>query len=279
MKHGPVACVDDGPSTRPARQTYSLIVEHYNIDTASFKMRPDPMLHHDKNVARDIHDIFNLIVLLPVIILNLANWDYTAIRQWAGAAAVTSIPSSWHGHYFMPFWWTTCSYFVADVIFVLLSPRCVRSPSVIMKHHLITLAYICVPLYFREYEWLMGSCLLVEINTWLLIARRFFNRAGDKPFFSIGVPFTKSLRIKVISVGFYVTWFAIRIIGYPALMLPVVRAYDTHTMLTGTRLNALAIAPLFHLVFIILNFKWTVDLVRSKLRPSKRARRSMQKGL
>lgn len=234
----------------------SLVTEHYNID-ADFKMRPDPMLHHDKNVARDLHDIFNLVYLIPVVVMNLANWKLKVS---------TNIPEMWHGDYFMEFWWTTASYFVFDVIFVLASPNCVRSPEVIAKHHVVTLGYMCLSLWFRGYEWIVGSCLIVEINTWLLIARRFFNRAGDKPFFSIGVPFTKSLRIKLISVGFYLTWFFIRIILYPALLLPVCQAYATTSEIRGTYVNALAVAPVFHLVFIFLNFKWTVDLVRSKLK-------------
>ncbi|KAJ8602567.1 hypothetical protein CTAYLR_008760 [Chrysophaeum taylorii] len=241
------------------RRRVSLVAEHYNIDTASFKMRADPMLHHDKNAARDSHDVFNLVMLVPVISLNLMNWRF----EWS-----TPLPALWHGRYFMPFWWTTCGYFVADVAFVVLWPSCVKSPRVIVRHHVCTLAYICLPLFMPECRWLMGSCMIVEVNTWLLIARRFFNRAGDAPFCSIGVPFTKSLRIKLISVGFYLTWFVIRILFYPALFFMILTAYEERTKQLGTRLNGLAIAPLFHLVFIYLNFKWTVDLVRSKLRSS-----------
>lgn len=31
----------------------------------------------------------------------------------------------------------------------------------------------------RRYTWCLSYCMLVEVNTWLLIAKRTFARAGD----------------------------------------------------------------------------------------------------
>jgi len=122
----------------------------------------------------------------------------------------------------------------------------------------------------------MGSCLLVEVNTWLLVARRYFNRSGDRPFFSIGVPFTRSVRIKVISVAFYTTWIAIRVILYPVLLVVIIDAYREHSARVQSPCNILALAPILHASFIVLNFKWTCDLARSKLRRWRAAATSPQ---
>ena len=174
---------------------------------------------------RDRHDAFNLVVLLPVITLNLVNWDR----------------SGWHGRYFLSFWWVTFAYFAVDATLIALFPRCVRSPRVILQHHSVTLAYILVPLIKRQYAWLMGTCLLVEVNTWFLIARRHF---------------------KIFNFAFYFTWVLIRLLIYPLLFFVIFFTYRDHSHQVGTRFNLLFFAPLFQSVFIVLNFKWTIDLLR-----------------
>ena len=69
---------------------------------------------------------------------------------------------------------------MADLIWVMLAPTCVKSPGVIIQHHAATLLYLIIPYRFpEETGWLMGACLCVEVNTWLLIARRVFNKQGE----------------------------------------------------------------------------------------------------
>ena len=57
--------------------------------------------------------------------------------------------------------------------------------GVIIQHHVATLLYLVFPYIYREDAWLMGACLIVEINTWLLIARRVFNKQGFTPWVSL----------------------------------------------------------------------------------------------
>jgi len=255
---------------RTMRKAKSLIEDHFQIDEAFRMLGP---LRQDSNLARDVHDWFNLVALLPVIALNLKNWSCSIILgcgHWSveGKYAVTKI---WHGEFFLAFWWTTLAYLIVDILFVLLLPQCVRSPKVIVQHHVATIGYIFIPLFRPQYGWLMGACMIVEVNTWFLIARRSFNKRGDKPF-TTGVPVIKSFRMLIVSSCFYVTWFVIRLGFYPYLLVVIVQEWLFETKRVGTPLNLIAITPVFQCIFIFLNIKWTIDLLRSKLKsqgPSK----------
>ena len=54
-----------------------------------------------------------------------------------------------------------------------------KSPVVILSHHLCTALYMLIPYHYPRYHWCMAYCMLVEVNTWLLIARR--RRAPSSP--------------------------------------------------------------------------------------------------
>ena len=172
-------------------QDYTLLVEeHYSIDPNSKKLLPGlPFdkkrsklqndIGDDEN-ARDIHDFFNLICLVPVVILNGINWNWDILLyELKFVGGKKTIQDAWlnHSDHFPLFFAITIAYFVADLLWVILIPNCVKSPNVIIQHHIATLIYLIIPYkYPSETGWLMGACLSVEINTWLLIARRVFNK-------------------------------------------------------------------------------------------------------
>lgn len=239
----------------------SLIEDHFHVDEAFRMLGP---LHQDPNLARDVHDWFNLVALLPVVVLNFFNWRCHSTASFCGFG-IYSVPDLWHGEAFQIFWWVTFAYFVTDVLFVVLVPGCVRSPGVIVKHHVATLGYIFVPKLRPQYGWLMGACMIVEVNTWFLIARRSFNKKGDKMFMP-GVSLVKSLRLCVVSSCFYISWFVIRLGVYPYLLVVIIREWWKETQRVGTPLNLIAITPVMQCIFIFLNVKWTLDLIRSKMK-------------
>jgi hypothetical protein len=251
---------------RNIRKAYSRIEDHWKIDEGFRMLGP---LKEDANLARDVHDAFNLVALLPVIYMNLINWRLftgTCVDFWS-----TSIPDLWHGESFLSFWWLTFAYFVTDLIFVTVLPHCVKSQRVIVTHHVATLGYISIPFVMPEYGWLMGACMNVEVNTWFLIARRFFNKNGQK-MFTTGVSRTKSLRLLLVSTCFYVSWFVIRLGFYPYLWFVIVGEWLKYSSRVGYYINLIAVTPIMQSVFIYLNVKWSVDLIRSKLKgrgPSK----------
>merc|ERR1719394_743296 len=101
-----------------------------------------------------------------------------------------------------------------------------------------------IPLWRPQVGWLMGSCLSVEVNTWFLIARRSFNKNGDKPF-TTGVPLLKSFRLLIVSTCFYISWFVIRLGFYPYLLILILREHYNLTKEVGSIFNILFVAPLF----------------------------------
>mmetsp|Transcript_14071 Transcript_14071/g.47632 ORF Transcript_14071/g.47632 Transcript_14071/m.47632 type:complete len:230 (+) Transcript_14071:66-755(+) len=175
--------------------------------------------------ANKRHDVFNL-AALPVVIL----------ATFAFVTGRIGFPMLLAASY---------SYFLADLLWVWMDPSCVKSPGVIAGHHLLTLGYMLLPAFdpsLREY---MAWCLTVEINTFFLILRRLWRR-------------------KVVSVCFYVTWITIRLCLYPALVVEFANLY-AEQLRRGRYVHHLALPPLLQGVLCLLNIKWTIDLVRSKI--------------
>mmetsp|Transcript_26001 Transcript_26001/g.60364 ORF Transcript_26001/g.60364 Transcript_26001/m.60364 type:complete len:183 (+) Transcript_26001:236-784(+) len=77
--------------------------------------------------ARDVHDVFNLVALFPIIVLTISNWDWDQVKQGE------SMEDAWSGAYFMEFWSSTLLYFLVDLMWVARVPICVKSPGVIVK--------------------------------------------------------------------------------------------------------------------------------------------------
>lgn len=254
---------------RTIRKAKSLVEDHFQIDEAFRMLGP---LRQDSNRARDVHDMFNLVSLLPVIFLNASNWSCLSARCILVEKGL-AFEELWHGEAFWPFWIVTMAYFVVDLIFMIVLPQCVKSPSVIIKHHVATIGYLFVPFCKPGKGWLMGACMSVEINTWFLIARRTFNRDGNK-MFQPGVPLKKSLLLLSVSASFYISWFVIRLIVYPALFIPILQLVYEETWQKGRYFDITMICPPLQAVLIFLNVKWTIDLVRSKLKG-----RGVSKGL
>lgn len=221
--------------------------------------------------AVSTHDLFNLVALVPLIVLNGLNWDYDILLNG-------DLRGAWTGHHLKLFFLYTLAYFVVDMIWVLKVPNCVKSPGTILKHHIITLVYLLVPVYSPRQWWCMGSCLSVEVNTWFLIARRYFNKQGFAVWV-LNLPLSFSFRIKVISVMFYITWVLLRCILYPVLMYVFTLDYLDRWEEVGSPVNILVISVFFQFLFNLLNFKWTVDLILSKINAWKNGKAALSKGL
>lgn len=182
-----------------------------------------------------------------------------------------TVADAWTGDWFELFFWTTVSYFVADLCWIMAVPNSVKSPSVIAQHHLVTLLYVTIPFYKPSVRWCMGACMSVEMNTWFLIARRVFNKQGFPPWI-IDLSFV-SIRIKLISICFYVTWIGIRCILYPVMMGYLFNRWLKESGRVRTYINLEVIPVVLHAIFCVLNLKWTIDLIMSKVRYSRRRRR------
>jgi hypothetical protein len=239
------------------RRNRRMVDQHYKIDKENRALLPGVPVQ-DVDLARDIHDFFNLIMLVPIIVLNALNWNFDKLLY---NFSKHGLNGSWQGDYFDVFFYFTVFYFIVDLIWVSIIPRCVRSPSTIIQHHLVTLLYLSFPYTFRDMGWAMGVCLSVEINTWFLIARRVFNKQGFAPW-KIDLPYLFSCRVKLISIGFYVTWIFSRVFLYPYLLVCYYRICKSQKYPKGI----MEFAMVLHAVFCYLNAKWTYDLINSKIK-------------
>ena len=284
------------PSTiRRHPEHHDLIEDHYRVDHDAHIVLPG-VPKYDDDWARDCHDFFNLIALVPVCVLNAMNWNFDILAAYCGLAggavrgvgsdgkgggssgANITIATAWTGEWFRPFFQITALYFVVDLLWVALVPKCVKSPSTIIQHHIATIAYIMIPYHYPFVRWLMGACMSVEINTWCLIARRVFNKQGLPPWI-LNLPLGVSIRIKLISILFYTSWIFIRIVLYPVIWAVLFGMWKEYSAEVGTGWNVLAIALPLHSVFCALNIKWTVDLLMSKIRYWRKGGEKIEKGL
>jgi hypothetical protein len=216
------------------------------------KLAPPP--DEGKDEARDLHDLGNLLAL-PVLLLIDANY---------------LIYDTVEGYWL--FFFTVLVYFVGDLTWVILVPKCVKSTLTIKTHHTVSIFYLILPFSYPEYGMFLGYCMLVELNTWFLIARRYWRRSS-----------------KIFSVGFYLTWVTVRVGLFTGLMISSFESYlekvfsqlDADNSGTLSRkeilrlrnwVHLMMLAPMFQTVFCALNWKWTYDLIIQKIRgagPSK----------
>eukprot|EP00622_Pseudochattonella_farcimen_P004863 FR740366.1.p1 GENE.FR740366.1~~FR740366.1.p1 ORF type:complete len:192 (+),score=3.58 FR740366.1:154-729(+) len=100
----------------------SLIEEHFNIDQ-HFKMIG--ALCVDPDFRRDVHDVFNLVVLIPISILNLMNWNWPLILSFQ----VSSVQKAWVGDHFWSFWWASSAYLLIDLLWATVIKGEAKSPT------------------------------------------------------------------------------------------------------------------------------------------------------
>jgi hypothetical protein len=51
-----------------------------------------------------------------------------------------------------------------DMVFIGLWPRSVKSPLVILGHHLCTSLFLLLPYHYPQHQRMMGYCMLVEVR-------------------------------------------------------------------------------------------------------------------
>lgn len=247
--------------------------QHYKVDKEHRTLLPG-VPTYDQDLARDLHDFFNLVVLVPIVVLNALNWDWESIFSNQSMANLGKdddyVPfvHAWTGEYFTMFFWSTVAYFVADLLWVTVVPNCVKSPSTIIQHHLAVLLYVIIPYQLPKLRFIMGVCMSVEFNTWFLIARRVFNKQGFSPW-TLDIPYFISVRVKLISIFFYITWISIRCILYPYVLYLLAFPLLASKSYSDEK-HAIKIAVFLQFVFCVLNAQWSLQLFNSKLRQWRR---------
>jgi hypothetical protein len=94
---------------------------------------------------------------VPLIALNAMNWRWDPLLRTISTWG-RGIESTWHGEYFSSFWNFTVGYFIVDLLWVCIIPRCVKSPTTIIQHHIASLLYLLVPIFWPgEYSTTSGT--------------------------------------------------------------------------------------------------------------------------
>jgi hypothetical protein len=221
---------------------------------------------NDEFLSRDIHDFFNLIALIPIVVLDILNWNWQKVN--IGVSEKKDIPfeQGFTGEYIDMLFYVFAAYVTIDLVWVLLIPNCVKSPKAIINHHIAVLLYLIIPKMYPGFNFLLAILVSVEINTWFLIARRVFNKQGFKPLF-LKIPLVCTVEIKFLSICFYITWFAIRVVLYPYVYYIFYRMSKGPFLVRhGIPRWVLAISVMFHTGLCFLNSSWTYDLLMNKIR-------------
>lgn len=142
----------------PPKLRQPLIEHHFRVDPARRVVLPGVPQHKD-DWYRDTHDFFNLIVLIPIIVLDVINWNWEKLFN---LKKKETMADAWTGQFFDIFFACTALYFLSDLLWIILVPKCVKSPSTIIQHHIATLLYIMVPYYIPELQFMMGACMSVS---------------------------------------------------------------------------------------------------------------------
>ncbi len=223
--------------------------------------------------AAEAHDAFNL-VAMPI---------FSALIAWYIVDGVSVADGGWDTSRLTEpenrLYWAsavlTIAYYVMDFVFIYTVPWCVRSPRTIMSHHVAALALLSVSIAMPKLRLGYAGNLVIELNSFLLIARR-----------------TQWVRLRwpariVVGALFYASWFVIRLGVYPCIALWIYAQWAPHCYdMRGTAdawyvpycesgVNIITAVLLAQLALVALNVKWTVELVSKALSGS----RTISKGL
>mmetsp|Transcript_2150 Transcript_2150/g.5146 ORF Transcript_2150/g.5146 Transcript_2150/m.5146 type:complete len:323 (-) Transcript_2150:38-1006(-) len=151
-------------------------------------------------------------------------------------------------------------YILLDSLWMVLQPSIVKSPGMVVGHHIATLMVLADPLSEPRHRVYTSACLLVEINTLLLLLRRRLSYHAW------------------VEWPFIITWIALRNIWYPMLMLyfflcvaptivtPLLPASLTwvaemrNNLEGGDPTPMLKICMLSWTAVCLFQFRWTVQL-------------------
>lgn len=193
-----------------------------------------------------VHDFFNLFALGVIVLIDLL-YLYLA-TDWKLIWTPTLLGKE-SEELFSLFHFIFVSYLVIDSIWIFFFPQCVLSnPDGILFHHLVCLPLTFIPIFHRQYSWYMVFSLCSEVNTFLIILRRHL---------VLG-----TLLHTICNAAFYISWIVLRLLLFSFLCILYVFEYLKISKELGTFRNITLLAPICQSVITVLNWKWTVDLLK-----------------
>merc|ERR1711966_116074 len=119
----------------------------FNEPLEQFKEdEPTPEKNDDDpdKAQRDLHDLANLLVL-PVVVVS----DNTYLHFWCHGAPAGGVE-------YWIFFCVVLGYFAGDLAWVLMIPKCVKSPPTILVHHIAGITYLAIPFFYPTYGHFLG---------------------------------------------------------------------------------------------------------------------------
>mmetsp|Transcript_24451 Transcript_24451/g.35946 ORF Transcript_24451/g.35946 Transcript_24451/m.35946 type:complete len:204 (+) Transcript_24451:79-690(+) len=191
----------------------------------------DPVMHRR-------HDLFNLFCL-PVILYYLSCFLIDFYRgNHADFLFVFSVGEV---------------YFLVDTLWLIIWPHSVASPKLIIGHHFLSALGWYLPILVPDLAPWVSACLLVEVNTFFLIAKRYFHDVNY-------------MRV-LLKICFHITWVTLRVIMYPAIVYFYSYKVIAHCQSQGTYVNVQSLGFVLVSCLTILNMKWSYDLYFGKATP------------
>ena len=178
------------------------------------------------------HDLCNLVVLPLIITTNLAY----LIAIYHYGSNNTDVVDDLYDLMF----YTFSLYLTLDCIWLLLKPASVASPTLIILHHIVSIAGWISPYFDKEIRPWAAAAIIVEINTFFLILRR-----NVKPSW-------------LLDNCFLISWVSLRLCVYPYIAFGYYSQFSSLIYpFNGYNLSYLCLLSL-----IILNGKWSYDLYK-----------------
>jgi hypothetical protein len=171
------------------------------------------------------HDWFNMVVLPVVSVCNVLYLMYPEEE-----------------FYFWLMFKSFLAYITVDAVFVTVKPNCVGSPGIIQVHHFITIFGWCLQLVDERMRMWSAMALLVELNTWFKISKRYLKG------------------YMLVDALFYLSWFVLRVVMYPYLCIATGRYFVQRWTIVGSVMDPSLPHFLLCIVLTCMNIKWTWDL-------------------
>merc|ERR1719323_2862135 len=196
------------------------------------------------------------------------NWNFDA-SAWSAVRLMDGPEvwsTRWAGGYQQQLLTAVFVYMAVDVAFVCLLPQSVKTPIGIIVHHFVALAAMLIPCqHAATHGYTLGIFMTADFNTLFLLIRKMLmrHRANEVPLLRMAC--------LAVSAGFYFTWVSVRLVLYPVWLFTVSwPEWSAAWERTGSPLNLFAIMPLTNGFAVLLNAKWTFDLLSNSLRKWRR---------
>lgn len=206
---------------------------------------------HVKSLAHQRHDMFNMVTLPLVVIVNI----YTIRAFFFSESEVNTVAldSAWNWQILI-----LNTYIFIDTLYIACIPSCVAAPRTVLIHHIVVfVGWLAVPHQIVQCRPIATCLLSCEINTVFMIARKF-------------VPFQNMPYVmRFVRYGFYLTWVPLRLVIFPYCCYLGYFIAKVFYEDSGTIANVGTLGFVLLLLMTGLNIKWSYDLLLANFKKTK----------